>query len=244
MMPPGAETAARLGLSRPVFVRVLPFAVYIALLALQSLFEQNAAIRASGFDTRWLYALRIAAVGGVLVYCWRDYAELSFAGAGHRVRDNHVAGRLAAVFAGVLVFVLWINLDQKWVTLGGGGAGFVALTGNGRPDWPLIVVRIFGAAVVVPIMEELFWRSFVQRWIDNPGFLDAEPGQGTHRAVLLASLLFGFEHNQWFAGVLAGLAYGYLYKFTGRLWLPVIAHALTNFMLGCWVVASGQWHFW
>lgn len=244
MASPGTETVARLGLSRPVFVRVLPFVVYVVLLALQSAFDQNAAIQASGFDTRWLYALRVAAVAGVLAYYWRDYTELSFTRASDLGRNNHVVGRLAAALAGALVFVLWINLDQGWVTLGASGPGFVALTRDGLPDWPLIVVRIFGAAVIVPVMEELFWRSFVQRWIDQPDFVGADPGRGSHRAILLASLFFGFEHNQWLAGVLAGLTYGYLYKYTGRLWVPVIAHAVTNFMLGWWVVARGQWHFW
>lgn len=241
---PVHEADSKAWLSRPQVVRALPFLVYAVFLGFQSALDQGGAIPAPGIDTRWLYALRVGATGAVLAYCWNDYAELSFGMRRYRPFDRPTAGYLWAVLVGVLVFVLWINLDHGWVTLGSPGPGFVALDRNGFRDWPLIVVRIFGAAAVVPLMEELFWRSFLQRWIDRPEFLDADPRLTSHRAVLIASLLFGFEHGQWFAGVLAGLAYGYLYKYSGRLWLAVLAHGVTNFMLGCWVVATGQWQFW
>ena len=45
-------------------------------------------------------------------------------------------------------------------------------------------------------------------------------------------------------GIVAGLAYGGLYRASGRLWLPIVAHGLTNLLLGLWVVHTGQWHFW
>jgi CAAX prenyl protease-like protein len=108
----------------------------------------------------------------------------------------------------------------------------------------LIVVRIFGAAAVVPVMEELFWRSFVQRWIDRQDFLLLAPADVSLRALLFASLAFGFEHGQWLAGIIAGLAYGWLYRRSGSLWPPIMAHGLTNLLLGVWVVSSGQWQFW
>lgn len=234
------------GLSRPVFVRVLPFLVYVVFLGLQSALEQSQTIRESGIDTRWFYALRVAAVSSVLAYYWRDYTELALGKLRHAQSGSgsRVVERLSAVLVGVLVFILWINLDQGWVTLGSSTGGFVALDRDGLRDWPLIAVRLLGASIVVPVMEELFWRSFVQRWIDRPYFLDLEPRQCSLRALLLSSVLFGFEHSQWLAGVIAGLAYGYLYRRTGRLWIPVAAHGVTNFLLGCWVVNTGQWHFW
>ena len=46
------------------------------------------------------------------------------------------------------------------------------------------------------------------------------------------------------AAIVAGLAYAWLYRRTGKLWTAVIAHAVTNLLLGIWVVRTGQWQFW
>ena len=54
----------------------------------------------------------------------------------------------------------------------------------------------------------------------------------------------GFEHGLWFAGIVAGLAYALLYRRSGNLWAAIIAHSITNLLLGCWVVYSGNWQFW
>jgi CAAX prenyl protease-like protein len=62
--------------------------------------------------------------------------------------------------------------------------------------------------------------------------------------MLFCSIAFGFEHGQWAAGIVAGLAYGQLYRASGRLWLPIVSHALTNLLLGLWVVHTAQWQFW
>lgn len=64
------------------------------------------------------------------------------------------------------------------------------------------------------------------------------------RAVLLSSVVFGLEHSQWLAGILAGIAYGWLYLRTGNLWVAIVAHAVTNAGLGIWVLATGAWYFW
>ena len=130
------------------------------------------------------------------------------------------------------------------MTLGEIKYDFVPLNADGSLDWPLIVVRILGAAAVVPVMEELFWRSFVQRWIDRQDFLALAATEVSLPALLFASLLFGLEHGQWLAGAIAGLAYGYLYRRSGSLWPPIVAHGLTNLLLGLWVVSTGQWQFW
>ena len=93
-------------------------------------------------------------------------------------------------------------------------------------------------------MEELFWRSFVMRWIDNPDFLAVSPAQASARAIIVSSLLFASEHQLWLAGLIAGLVYGLLYVRTGNLWVPVISHAVTNAVLGGWILATGNWQFW
>jgi CAAX prenyl protease-like protein len=115
---------------------------------------------------------------------------------------------------------------------------------DGGIDWFLVQFRLLGLAIVVPVMEELFWRSFLMRWIDNPDFLAVTPAQASARAIIVSSVLFGFEHHLWLAGLIAGLVYGLLYVRTGNLWVPVISHAVTNGVLGVWILATGNWQFW
>jgi CAAX prenyl protease-like protein len=171
----------------------------------------------------------------VLAYFWRDYSEL-------KTFRLAPAGVLSASAAGVAVLVLWVNLDAGWMTIGT-SAGFDPTTA-GRIDWPLVAMRIAGAALVVPVMEELFWRSFAMRWIDTPAFETVEPSQVSIKSLILTSVLFGLEHNLWLAGVVAGLAYGVLYMRHRTIWSPILAHAVTNCLLGIWVVVTSSWSFW
>lgn len=214
------------------FVRIAPFALYIAFLAAGPLTHGWA-----GFDARWFYAIQISVVSLVLMLFWRHYREIND---GVRMPFRHW---MVAIVLGAGVFLLWINLDQSWATMGE-SKGFNPTQSDGTFNWPLIVVRIAGAALVVPVMEELFWRSLVMRWIDKPDFLALAPAATGMRALLMSSVVFGFEHSLWLAGILAGLAYGGLYRWSGHLWAPVIAHSTTNLLLGIWVVSTGNWRFW
>lgn len=93
-------------------------------------------------------------------------------------------------------------------------------------------------------MEELFWRSFVMRWVDNKNFLSIRPENTSLYAYIASSVLFALEHNLWLAGLFAGLVYGALYIKYKNLWVPIFAHAVTNGLLGIWVVQTGNWQYW
>lgn len=216
----------------PGLPRALPFALYIAFLAMTPALQAALPV-----DGRWLYAVQVGLVSLALTANWGRYGELA---RGTRLSWAH--GLLAAML-GAVVFALWINLDQPWAVLGE-SRGFDPRQADGALDWPLVATRIFGAAAVVPIMEELFWRSLVMRWIERAEFLAVAPASVGLRALLLSSVVFGLEHTLWFAGILAGLAYAWLYRRTGNLWAPILAHAVTNLLLGVWVVATGSWQFW
>lgn len=219
---------------RVALARILPFAVYIAFLTL----DPWLASALSGVDPRWLYAPRILAVLGAIVFFRKDYSELGTAPAVSR------ADWMLALRLGLGVFLLWIGLDFGWTVLGPLRTGFVPIAADGTLVWPLIIPRILGAAVVVPVMEELFWRSFIQRWIDKHDFLGLAPSRVSLRALMITSVLFGFEHGQWLAGIIAGLAYGYLYRRCNNLWPSIVSHSLTNLLLGLWVISTGAWQFW
>jgi CAAX prenyl protease-like protein len=219
-------------ISVEIWARVLPFALYMVFLAI----EGGLADLAPAIDVRWVYPVKIAAVLAALWYYRAVYSELL-------VRPSRLWAGLIAPVIGLAVFVLWINLDAGWMNLGA-GAGYDPRDVDGAFNWPLLLLRLAGAALVVPLMEELFWRSFLLRWIQQQDFLALEPARIGLRAILISSLLFGLEHSLWLAGIVAGLAYAWLYRASGNLWPPIIAHAATNLVLGLWVLNTGAWQFW
>ena len=225
-----------LNFRRQAFVRAAPFAVFMGLVFLR----QMAPVDGSwGFDTRWLYGLQLVLVGGLLLAWRREYGELG------RQSLPTPGEALAAVAVGAAVFGLWIRLDAPWMTLTVDATpAFVGAAADGRLQWPLIAVRTLGAAVLVPVMEELFWRSFLMRWVQSPVFEGVSPAAVGLRAIVISTFLFVLAHTLWLAAIVAGLAYALLYVRSGKLWLPVIAHAVTNGALAAWVVATGNWQFW
>jgi len=196
----------------------------------------QAALDAAGFLTdsarHWLTIAR-AFVAAALIACfWRDYVELA---AAPRARTSDW---LLAAGAGILVFIAWIAFDTGWAVVGGGARGFV-------PATPIeAALRLVGFAAIVPVMEELFWRSFLMRWIEARDFLAFDPRKTGLRAFALSSALFASEHSLWFAGLLAGIAYGWVYKRSGNLWTAIFSHAVTNGALGIWILATGSWKSW
>jgi hypothetical protein len=224
-----------MNLSRAAQLRILPFVAFMLLLALRGMAPGD---DRWGFDTRWLYAANLVVVGGMLGLWWREYGELA--------RQNLPAARevLLAVVVGLVVFLLWIRLDAPWMQIGEPTASFVPVDAQGQLMWPLIAVRWLGATLLVPVMEELFWRSFLMRWLHAPVFEGVDPRRTGAKAVMLSTFVFMLAHPLWLAAIVAGLAYALLYRRSGRLWTAVIAHAVTNGALGLWVVASRQWQFW
>lgn len=218
--------------SKAAVARIAPFLAYIFFIFATDMLER---MGLSAQDLRWLYAARIGAVMLLLAAFWREYGELRWP----RLTLARVA---VSILTGVVVLVLWVSLSAPWMVIGE-SAGFDPRT-NGQLDWLMVVVRIFGAAAVVPIMEELFWRSFLMRWMVSPDFENVDPAQTTWKAALVTIVLFGFEHNQWFAGIVAGVAYSALYVRYRTIWMPILAHAVTNLLLGMWVVHTGNWSYW
>ena len=212
--------------------RVAPFAVFIAFLALQPYLERF-------FDSRWIVVTRGVAAGAVLVLLWRHYGEL------HRDRLRATAGDwLLGIAVGIGIFFIWIAFSSGWSTFGGESQGFIPLRADGSLDPLLAGLRLVGLVLVVPVMEELFWRSFVMRRIDRADFLRLDPRSASLAAFALSSALFALEHSQWFAGLLAGMAYAGLYMRSRNLLIPIVSHATTNAILGTWILTTGSWTFW
>ncbi len=224
-----------LSLSRAAVARIVPFAAFMLLLAARG---EVPADGSWGIDPRWVYGLTVLVVGGLLVSFWREYGEL--------VAQTwpNLGEAALAVGVGAVVFALWIHLDAAWMTIGSPAASFLPLDAQGALIWPLVIVRWIGAALIVPVMEELFWRSFLMRWIQSPQFESVVPRRVALKAVVLSTFVFTLAHTLWLAAIIAGLAYAWLYVRTGKLWVPVLAHAVTNGVLGIWVVLTRSWAFW
>lgn len=223
------------GMRRASWVRVAPFALFMLLLGLRG---AAADLAPAAFDARWLYAVTVVAVGGLLWWWRHEYVELA-RGARPGWREG-----LEAVAVGLAVLVAWVHLDASWMQLGSPTAAYNALDEAGRVDWRWVAVRWVGAALVVPVMEELFWRSYLMRWFDQPQFERVAPQAASLKAVVLSTFMFMLVHPQWLAAIVAGLAYAWLYRRQGRLWTAVIAHSVTNGVLGAWVIGTGRWQFW
>lgn len=207
--------------------RVLPFALFLGFTLLQGHLGD-----ASSF---WIYALK-SFVGAALIWLvWPLVAEMRW--------------RLSfeAVLAGILVFALWVGLDPFYPVLGRASEGWnphLAFGHNSLLAWTFILIRILGSTLVVPALEEVFYRSFLYRWLAKADFQQLPLGHFAWWPFLGTSVIFGLTHREWLAGILCGLIYQTLVCRHKRLGDAMTAHAITNFLLGCWVVANGAWYFW
>lgn len=217
---------------RDVLARVVPFALYMGFVVLADGLEW---LGVGAGPLRYLYGVKILIVLTALLYYRRLYVEL-------RWRGGSASAWLVAIAAGLLVLVLWVSLDAPWMRVGNSG-GFDPRF-DGVIDWPLAVLRVVGAALVVPVMEELFWRSFLMRSLAGSFFLDVDPARVRAGAFVVVVILFGIEHNLWLAGMIAGVVYGALYAYGRNLWLSIVAHSVTNGFLGAWIIVTGNWSYW
>jgi uncharacterized protein len=227
-----------------VAARILPFAAYLSFLVIVQVIPSLLATSASqshwaGYIDLWLYPIKTAAVLGLLIYFWPQYRELKC-----RV-INGPGEAILTIAVGLLVYAAWVRMDWSWAMQGDGAAqGYDPFRTGIGTGIVLAGIRIFGASVVVPIMEELFWRSFLIRYLISSKFDSIALGTFTVFSFAATVVLFGLEHDLWFAGMLAGAAYTGLLYYTKRLWPCILAHAITNFALGIHVLVTGEWRWW
>jgi uncharacterized protein len=211
----------------PVLLRTVPFAVFAALTLGQGLFGP-----ASYY---WIYLLKTVA-GAVLIFMTAS-----------RVSELRWNLSWAAVAAGIGVFILWVGIDGTLVRFGIAATQWNPHRQFGQDSplaWTFVLVRLAGSSLVVPPIEEVFYRSFLYRYIQKGDFLSVSLGRFDWKAFLLTALVFGLGHREWVAGILCACAYQGLVWYKGRLGDAVTAHAITNFLLGLWVIGAEDWKFW
>jgi len=211
---------------------VLPFAVFMFLLAIQKYLPLNPSID---------YPLRVLLLSAVLLLFSRSVINL------------HSSRRLESVVIGMAVFVIWIAPDlmfpgyrRHWLFSNALMGALGSTVSENVLTTPLVLwPRIIRAVVLVPIIEELFWRAWLMRWLINPRFEKLQLGAYAPAAFWTTALLFASEHGPyWDVGLVAGIVYNWWMVRTRTLGDCILAHAVTNACLCGYVIATRHWEYW
>ena len=207
----------------------VPFIVFLAF---------TEAARYLPSHAHFLYIIKTFMVG-ILLWFWRH------AYAPDLISKPAPVGYLAAVAVGLIVLAVWI-LPEKILPQHGVDIVFNPFSFNISQSavYALIAVRLIGSVIVVPIMEELFWRSFLLRYIINPDFKKVALGTFSWFSFTAVVVLFGVEHHRLIQGMIAGVIYTSLVIRQKSLRGCILAHGVTNLGLGVYVIATQQWMFW
>jgi CAAX prenyl protease-like protein len=216
----------------PSLPYVLPFVVFMAFLAVQKYSPLSPVIE---------YPLRDVLLIAVLVIF------------SSQVIDFHSSHKLETAVIGIAVFVIWVGPDmlfpayrQHWMFQN----SLFGQIGNTVPEKVLLnpVVlwsRIFRAVVIVPVVEELFWRAWLMRWLISPRFDKIPLGTYQTASFAIVAVMFALEHGPyWDVGLVTGVIYNWWMVRTRSLGDCILVHAITNACLCGYVVATRHWEYW
>ncbi|MCS7025952.1 MAG: CAAX prenyl protease-related protein [Bryobacteraceae bacterium] len=218
--------------THPSLPYVLPFAAFLVFLSLDGKL---------GIPPEVEYPLRVVLLSLLLWFVSRRVISL---------RAPHWSG---SILLGILVFVVWIAPDtlaptwrKHWLFANPIlGAAPVPASGYASLPWHTLLFRAIRAVILVPIVEELFWRAWLMRWLIRPEFESVPLGQYSAQAFWIVAVLFALEHGSyWEVGFLAGVAYNWWMVKTKSLGDCILAHAVTNLCLSAYVWIAGKWQYW
>lgn len=216
--------------------RIAPFVIFLLITSFQGVFGDSSYF--------WLYAVKTF-LGAWMVWVTWDV-----------VKEMRWAFSWEAVVVGVVVFGLWVGLEGLYPP-------FLDIFSWKIPEeretvwnpfeqfgdgsflgWLFVVIRIGGSSFVVPMIEEVFYRSFVYRWLINEKFEEVSIGHWDKRSFLITNIAFGLVHFEWLPGIFCGLLYQWLVIRKKRIGDAMTAHAITNLLLGIYVVWRGHYYYW
>ncbi|MBA2622156.1 MAG: CAAX prenyl protease-related protein [Chthoniobacterales bacterium] len=220
---------------RKLLAYTLPMAVFLGGLALVTLLK---AIGGSFWLTSpeyWVFPLQTFASAAVLFWFWRDY---EFQG---------LKKILFVLVVAVFVFALWIA-PQMWLGFSPRTEGFNPDSFSAQPTayWTTVCLRFLRLVVIVPLVEEIFWRGFLLRYFIHEKFEEVPFGAFSWLSFAVVTVGFTFAHTRadWVAAAVTGALYNLVAYRTRSLTSCVLAHAVTNLLLGLWIMQSRQWGFW
>lgn len=227
---------------------LLPFVVFAVLTSLEPSPGGNP-LR-FGKIYPWVYAIKIALILAAMAFVWPGYRQF-------RPRVT-----VLAILVGILGGPLWIALSvPNWehayllpllkqigldkILSMGERPGFnpfdPAYQLSAAGAWTFMAVRFLGLVAVVPVIEEFFLRGFVMRFVIERDWWAVPFGKVTGLAVVLGTLVPVLMHPEWLAAFVWFSLITWLMVRTRNIWDCVAAHAITNLILGVYVVWSGCW---
>jgi CAAX prenyl protease-like protein len=189
----------------------------------------------------YAYPIRTVVVTAVLLVCSRGLVRL------------RPSSALASVLVGLGVFAVWVGPDLLWPGYRAHWLFTNPLTGGADHPHPAnpvgsllyILFRAGGSMLLIPIVEELFWRAWLMRWLVNPHFQKVPVGTYVPTAFWFTAVLFASEHGvYWDVGLAAGIVYNWWMVRTRSLADCILAHAVTNGALAGYVLLAGKWEYW
>lgn len=182
----------------------------------------------------WVFPAQTVACAVLLGVWWKKY--------GFAWRRGWWLGFLA----GVLALAVWIA-PQEWFGAERRIGGFDLWFFGGGDAFKLnLLFRVLRLVVVVPLLEEIFWRGFLLRHLIRDPFDEVAFGTRSWPAFGIVALLFAIAHwgPDFWPALVTGALYNALAFSTRSLGACVIAHATTNLLLGFYIFRTQQWGFW
>ena len=210
--------------ARALAAFVLPFVVFSVFLSIEGFFPLQHYL---------IYPWKCLATAAVIVCFSRELPSLR-------------PGRpFSSVLIGFAAFIIWIGLDPWLVRHSAAETGLNPFTLY-PPGlaWILFAFRVVGIALVVPVMEELFWRGFLMRWLIREDFTTVVLGTFTPVSFFVTTAFFAGVHGvRWPLAVIVGLLYGAWFIKTKKLGDIMLAHGVTNLFLALFCLQTGDWYF-
>ena len=141
------------------------------------------------------------------------------------------------VFIGIIIFLLWILLEGLYPLLGS-SSSFIPT------DTVTLLFRVFAFVLIAPIIEEFFTRNFLARILVSNNWKKVPLGKFTTTSFIITVAFFGFSHNRWFPGLIAGVLLNYLMYKEKNMSSVIIAHATANILLTVYIIYTKSWFFW
>ncbi|MFZ1933120.1 MAG: CAAX prenyl protease-related protein [Thermoguttaceae bacterium] len=243
-MSNNANPRAALLERQPWLTFLLPFLVYIVAGALEPSPGDSVAHFARWYPV--MYAVKITLTLAAVAFVWPAYRQFPL-----RVS-------LLAILVGVIGGVLWIvlclpRLEQTYVLPLLKHVGLGGLIGD-RPGfnpfdpsynlptvWAsvFLAIRFFGLAAVVPLIEEFFLRGFVMRFVMERDWWKVPFGTASRLAIVVGTVVPMLYHPELLAAAVWFSLITWLMLRTRNIWDCVVAHAITNLILGIYVVMMG-----
>lgn len=217
----------------PTTAYIGPFVFFLILLAAKPLLEPLG---------RWHHPVRFVLVAASIWYFSRPL-----------LTKLRLVNPLWSIVVGVATFFLWIGPDALIPGYRGSilftnsvfGKPLASLPDALRGDVLVLVFRSAIATLLVPILEEFFWRGWLMRWLIKPEFEAVALGTFQWSAFLITAAFFASEHGSyWDVGLLTGLLWGAWMVKTRSLGDLMLTHAVTNGILCAYVIGWNQWQYW